>query len=36
MSEYIDTTEKRPDIFEYLSSLNDPRLMENFYKDPSC
>lgn len=26
----------KPDIFEYLASLNDKELMTNFYSDPSC
>lgn len=26
----------KPDIFEYLASLNDKELMNNFYSDPSC
>lgn len=26
----------KPDIFEYLASLNDKELMTSFYSDPSC
>lgn len=28
--------ETKPDIFEYLASLNDKELMTNFYSDTSC
>jgi len=36
MDDNFINSDERPNIFEYLASLNDEELMNNFYSDPSC